>query len=98
MKFSEFTNQALSASESLFSFAEFAKISESYFDKHKSDSAFFSSYKEKWFELEIVNAVALDDWESEGRPRDWSEKWDTKYKKDAANIIQELLNVVNTVD
>lgn len=97
MKFSEFINQALSASESLFAFAEFAKSAEFHFDNYKSNTEFFSLYKEKWFDLEIINAVALNDWESEGRPKDWSEKWNEKYKKDAANVIQELLNVVDTM-
>jgi hypothetical protein len=98
MKLSKFIDQAILASENLFSFAEFTKNAEYFFDDNKLHPEFISLYKEKWFELEIVNAVALEDWESEGRPKDWKEKWDVKYKKDASDVIQEIVKVVRLKD
>lgn len=89
-----FREQALSATDSIFSFAEFTKKSELFFESYESDSDFVQRYKKAWFELEIVNAVALEEWESDGRPAHWEEKWASKYKGDATEVVHELLMVV----
>ncbi len=94
MKISTLREYALLAQESVFAFSEFAERSESFFDDCEQDSDFLRRYRKAWFELEIVNAVALEEWEVDGRPRNWAEKWEAKYKRDASEVVHELLKVV----
>lgn len=94
MNLNTFRQQALAALESIFAFAEFTKHSESLFEDEKGDSEFVQRYKEAWFELEIVNSVALEEWESDGRPKAWAEKWNDKYREEAAEVVHQLLQVV----
>lgn len=51
-------------------------------------------FDQLWFELEIINALALSQWETEGCPSDWSYQWESNYKVDASNIMNELLNTL----
>lgn len=44
-----------------------------------------------WFELEIVNALALAEWDEQGRPGDWSVRWGKDYQQDAAELAGRLL-------
>nr|WP_314872324.1 hypothetical protein [uncultured Pseudomonas sp.] len=44
-----------------------------------------------WFELEIVNALALAEWDEQGRPGDWSVRWCEGYQQDAAELARQLL-------
>ncbi|HHJ1300232.1 MULTISPECIES: hypothetical protein [Pseudomonas] len=44
-----------------------------------------------WFEMEIVNALALAEWEDDGRPCDWSRRWREGYEQDAKALVSELL-------
>jgi hypothetical protein len=94
MNSNTFQQQALAALDSVFAFADFTKRSESFFDEASDDSGFVRQYKIAWFELEIINSVALEDWESDGRPRSWNEKWNEKYKREAADAIRLLLEAV----
>ena len=96
MDLNTFSSQALSALENIFSFSEFTKRAELLFDHEKIDSEFIKHYKAAWFELEIVNSVALEEWESDGRPKNWIEKWEGKYKAEAADVVRQLINVVET--
>jgi hypothetical protein len=49
-----------------------------------------AAYHACWFELEVVNALALDEWESVGKPDDWSATWGRRYEKDAKELIVNL--------
>lgn len=95
MDLEEFRKEALLAADNVFVFAGFANRSESFFDNVGLDPFFVQRYRKAWFELEIVNAVALEEWESDGRPPDWAAKWLDKYRVDASDVIQELMQVVD---
>ncbi|RIZ40717.1 hypothetical protein [Pseudomonas putida] len=47
-----------------------------------------------WFEMEIVNGLALAEWEEEGSPQDWSHRWIEAYQRDAEGLIVELLQLL----
>ncbi|BBB62225.1 hypothetical protein UNDKW_3952 [Undibacterium sp. KW1] len=55
-----------------------------------------TQYRRIWMELEIVNALALDDWESKGKPQNWLPEWDRKYKNQALEIVAELRAILST--
>jgi len=78
------------------SFARFVNYSEKLF---QLDELFESvedkkNYEQTWFELEIINALALSQWETEGRPTDWSNQWNLTYKRDAADVMSKLLHLL----
>lgn len=52
------------------------------------------NYQKIWFELEIINALALSEWENEGRPADWQTHWESEYKYDASELMDELLKTL----
>lgn len=43
-----------------------------------------------WFEMEIVNALALAEWEEQGAPRDWLSYWKAGYQADAQTLASKL--------
>lgn len=47
-----------------------------------------------WFEMEIVNALALAEWEEEGSPRNWSHRWSEGYEQDARALVPELVALI----
>ena len=49
-----------------------------------------STYQTYWLELETVNALALDEWESAGKPADWVKVWNEHYRKDAGKLVARL--------
>ncbi|WP_235200025.1 hypothetical protein [Pseudomonas monteilii] len=51
-----------------------------------------------WFDMEIVNALALAEWEEGGSPQDWSYSWREGYQIDAEGLIGELLQLLVTPD
>lgn len=87
---------ALSSLNDVASFARFVSYAEDLAqlnelfesEQNKSD------YQKIWFELEIVNALALSEWESEGRPDDWQSRWKSDYKSDASELMNELLKLL----
>lgn len=69
------------------------------YSKFISDLEQYSSFKkfeDIWIELEIINALALDEWEQDGRPKIW-DIWDEKYKSEAIFLIHELNKVLTDV-
>jgi hypothetical protein len=48
------------------------------------------SYASVWFDAEILNALALERWESEGRPTDWQAPWRADFQRDAAQAVAAL--------
>lgn len=91
----KFREMALSAFSDIYSFAEFTGRSEELMSGGEIDPELLESYNKAWFEMEIVNALALDEWESDGRPHEWSEKWGVKYRADAEETVKDLLKVLN---
>ena len=89
-------SSALQSAANLFAFAEFTKHSETLIDDC-NDAVALMRYRKAWFELEIINSVALEEWESDGRPSAWDTKWNEKYRKDAHEVIQQLLNVAKAL-
>jgi len=51
-----------------------------------------------WFEMEIVNGLALAEWEEEGSPQDWSHRWCEGYEQDARGLIDQLLQLLARPD
>jgi hypothetical protein len=47
-----------------------------------------------WFEMEIINGVALAQWEEQGRPDDWTRQWRDGYQQEATELLMELLALV----
>ena len=72
------------------SYAEVLTQSDTLFegDNHKAE------YQQVWFELEILNALALSQWEEDGCPVNWKAQWDSDYKHDAAHLTKTLLNLL----
>jgi hypothetical protein len=86
MKYSDFETLAAQALGSVFAFADFTKRTEHLFDE-STNAAALQAYRSAWFELEIVNATALDEWETDGRPRTWDTKWNERFLKDAEETV-----------
>ena len=87
---------ALSSINDVASFARFVSYAE---DLAQLNELFESEqnkidYQKIWFELEIINALALSEWESEGRPDDWQSRWESDYKSDASELMNELLGLL----
>ncbi|MCI2290158.1 hypothetical protein M8R90_08940 [Enterobacter hormaechei] len=72
------------------SYAEDLSQLEELFENNKDKEV----YEQIWFELEIINALALSQWETEGYPSDWKKQWESGYKQDATHIMGELLNLL----
>lgn len=86
MTHSEFEVLAAHAVDSVFAFADFTRQTEHLFDGSPSAAA-LQTYRSAWFELEIVNATALDEWETDGRPETWDAKWKERFLKDAEETV-----------
>lgn len=69
----------------IFSFSQFVSETE---NKIPNQS---SRYYDCWWELEILNASALEDWETSGKPEKW-EKWAEKYQAEAMQLVKNILS------
>lgn len=78
------------ASEDVFAWASF--VAETEFLWQNSDLVpDADAWQSLWFELEIVNGLALAEWDEQGRPADWSTTWRENYQQDARELAAELL-------
>ncbi|WP_226456942.1 hypothetical protein [Pseudomonas sp. AF03-9] len=78
------------ASEDLFAWAAFVAQTEFLWQ----DTALVKdavAWQRLWFELEIINGLALAQWEDQGKPEDWSCSWNKDYRQEAATLATELL-------
>ena len=57
-----------------------------------------AAWQSLWFELEIVNGIALAEWDDQGRPADWSCRWREAYQQEAAILASELLAMMGDSD
>ena len=78
------------------SFAKFVSYAEEFVQSNElfKNEESKESYQQIGFELEIINALALSEWESAGRPENWQTRWELAYKQDASHVMAELLNTL----
>lgn len=86
MTCSDFEAFADHALDNIFAFADFTKQTEHLFDDSSNVTA-LHAFQVAWFELEIVNATALSEWETDGRPENWDAKWNGRFLSDAVETV-----------
>ncbi|MBX8545089.1 hypothetical protein K5D56_12305 [Pseudomonas cichorii] len=85
--------QAERAPGDLFAWADFVAQTECLWqDNTLIEDA--KAWQSQWFELEILNGLALAEWEEQGRPADWSAVWSSTYKQDARELAAELMTLI----
>lgn len=92
----DFIEFARSSADELLNFAYFVAMAEIYCTRSGAlipDSK-LGRYSEIWFEMEIVNAIALSEWEEEGRPQQWSDRWRSDFRNDAQELIGDLIELL----
>lgn len=52
------------------------------------------AWQQQWFELEIINGLALAAWEEQGKPQDWAACWREGYQQEASELAHELLRLI----
>ncbi|SCU76050.1 hypothetical protein CNECB9_2710001 [Cupriavidus necator] len=45
----------------------------------------------------IVNALALEAWESDGSPSDWEARWCVSYRSDAQEVVSQFVAIVSSL-
>lgn len=87
---------AFSSLNDVVSFAKFVSYTEDLTQLKElfEDEQSREHYQQIWFELEIVNALALSEWENEGRPADWQSRWESDYQHDAFGLITKLISAL----
>lgn len=91
----DFDSYAQAAVTDVIAFAKFVQVSEHLF----ADSADFGAlerYRKAWFEAEVINAVALDEWETDGRPPTWDTKW-RRYQPEAEQVVALLQDAASAL-
>lgn len=82
-----------SADKNHIEFSKFVRDAEAFCQNEKREGTAdvnLARYREIWFDLEIINALALDHWESSGMAENWISQWDDRYKHDVQVVIAEL--------
>ncbi|MNE84467.1 hypothetical protein D3C80_1813790 [compost metagenome] len=89
----ELTSLACIAHQDLPSWARFVALTEFFWQAHAlvTDAA---EWQAIWFEMEIVNALALAEWEEQGSPSDWLYRWSTGYQADAQALVSQLRRLI----
>jgi len=92
---SELIALARGAPEDLKSWSSFVAVTEFVWQNTTlvSDAARWESI---WFEMEIVNALALAGGGEQGSPLDWRERWCEAYLADAQALLSELTWLIVT--
>lgn len=85
----DFDALARDATAGVVAFARFVEQSEFLFAR-ADDVEARERYADAWFDAEIINALALDRWESEGRPADWDGSWRAAFQQDAAQAVEAM--------
>ncbi|WP_175103379.1 hypothetical protein [Pararobbsia alpina] len=97
MNIDELLSQAKLASEDHVKFARFVAVTEALCDEQSPlvSAERLSVIRDTWFELELINALALDEWESHGKPADWTEVWNSRFRSDAQELVGKLYNLLS---
>lgn len=90
------SDYALNSLSDIASFARFVNYAEglSQIEELFKNESSKDHYHQVWFELEIVNALALSEWESDGSPLDWKKRWESEYKQEASELVNQLLDML----
>ncbi|SFI96638.1 MULTISPECIES: hypothetical protein [unclassified Pseudomonas] len=93
MNKAQLTAQGERASHGLFAWSQFVAHTECLWQDTTlvTDAA---AWQRQWFELEIINGLALAEWEEQGRPEDFSARWREGYQQEAFGLVNELLALV----
>ena len=52
---------------------------------HKMEKDY--GHLDSWLNMEILNALALDEWEMSGKPQEWY-VWKDRYQEKASNLVK----------
>lgn len=88
------------ATKSLFAFAEFVDDLEFLADQNEDifrTADLKETYDTLWFDLEILNARALYEWENMGSPLDFSSIWSQEYQSEAIILTKQLITFIKTL-
>lgn len=99
-KVKELLNGATESLENFCAYARFVNDSEFFAEQNPevfADTNMHDKFNQIWVEMEIINAFALCEWEELGRPKDFCFVWNTKYKKDAEEILYKLKQCFNYI-
>ena len=93
MSAGEFHRLTRNATADVVAFAHCVAQTEFLFDD-VGDADALAQYRAAWFDAEILNALALERWDSDGRPVDWSAVWHAEFARAAAQTVAALQAVV----
>lgn len=93
MSAGEFHRLTRNATADVVAFARCVAQTEFLFDD-AGDADALAQYRAAWFDAEILNALALERWDSDGRPVDWSAVWHAEFARAAAQTVAALQAVV----
>ena len=90
---SELTSLAHFAPDDFKSWSSFVSLTEFVWQDHAlvTDAARWQAI---WFEMEIVNALALAEWEEQGSLDDWLHQWRAGYQADAQVLVSQLCRLI----
>lgn len=86
----QLTELGAKAAQSVFAWCEFVAHTE-FLWQDTTLVADAAAWQRQWFELEIVNGLALAEWEEAGRPGQWTARWREAYQQDAIELVTALL-------
>lgn len=66
--------------------------------QHSADLAALEAWQTLWLEMEVLNGLALADWEDQGRPADWSQCWRDQYQKEALALVSDFALLLEQLD
>ncbi|ARF66937.1 hypothetical protein B7C51_02635 [Paenibacillus larvae subsp. pulvifaciens] len=95
-----FIEMAYSSLNNVFLFAKFVSDSEFFAVQNPQifkNLSLVDEYTTLWGELEIVNALALCQWEEDGRAKEWGKHWTENYKEQATEAVHELINFMKKI-
>lgn len=85
----EFEQLALGATADVAAYAHFIAQSE-FLLADAADADARERYAHAWFDAEILNALALERWDGEGRPVEWDAPWREDFQQDAMQAVAAL--------
>ncbi|MCS3507371.1 hypothetical protein [Achromobacter sp. JUb104] len=94
MQRSDFIELARWAAGDLKRFSYFVQLAENYgiHSDLLTVNVDAEKYEKIWFEMEIVNAVALSEWEIDGKPDEWGGRWVSEFQRDAVEVTENLID------